>query len=70
MRAFVTATNTYPWHWSPQLVDEWLGDGRAVRGIKHTTVRNYQNALRLFCWTKQAGTDWSRYAPGDHSRRP
>lgn len=49
VRAFVTATNTYPWNWSPQLVDEWLGDGRAVRGIKHTTVRNYQNALRLFC---------------------
>jgi hypothetical protein len=49
VRAFVASSNTYPWNWSPQLVDEWLGDGRAVRGIKHTTVRNYQNAVRLFC---------------------
>lgn len=50
VRAFAAATNTYPWRWSPQMVDEWLGDGRAVRGIKHTTVRNYQQSVRLFCW--------------------
>jgi integrase/recombinase XerC len=37
VRAFVAAANTYypwhwhwHWHWQPQLVDEWLGDGRAV----------------------------------------
>jgi site-specific recombinase XerD len=30
-------------------VDEFFADLRAVQGRRHTTVRAYQNALRLFC---------------------
>ena len=38
-----------PWCWSAQLVDEWLGDLRAVRALKRKTLRNYQEAIRSFC---------------------
>ncbi|WP_244287361.1 site-specific integrase [Amycolatopsis rubida] len=49
VRAFVAFTNTFPWQWSAQLVDEWLGDLRSVRGLRRSTLRNYQTAVRLFC---------------------
>jgi integrase/recombinase XerC len=49
VRAFTAFTNTFPWAWTPQLVDEWLGDLRAVRGLRRATLRNYQTAVRLFC---------------------
>ena len=38
-----------PWEWSPQLADEWFTDIRAVRGNARSTLRSYQEALRLFC---------------------
>ena len=38
------------WLWSPQMVDEWLGDLRSVRNLRRTTLRNYQGAMRSFCF--------------------
>jgi integrase/recombinase XerC len=49
VRAFTAYTNTYPWHWSPQLVDEWLGDLVSVRKLRKSTLRNYQTSIRLMC---------------------
>jgi site-specific recombinase XerD len=49
VRAFVRHCDAFPWHWSHQLADEWFGDLRAVRHVKHSTMRSYQEAVRSFC---------------------
>lgn len=49
VRAFLASTNLYPWHWSAALVDERLGDLRAVRNLRRHTLRNYQTPVRLLC---------------------
>jgi integrase/recombinase XerC len=49
IRAFTSHVNSYPWQWLPQMVDEWCMDLRAVRRLRRSTVRGYQEALRLFC---------------------
>ncbi|MGW6602201.1 tyrosine-type recombinase/integrase [Streptomyces sp. NPDC055036] len=49
VRAFARHADCLPWDWSPALVDEWLGDLRSVRGLKRSTLRNYQGAIRTFC---------------------
>jgi len=38
-----------PWTWTPQQVDEWFTDMRAVRHLRRSTLRGYQEAVRLFC---------------------
>lgn len=49
VKAFARNADAYPWAWTPQLVDEWMGDLRGVRDLKRSTLRNYQDALRSFC---------------------
>jgi integrase/recombinase XerC len=49
VRAFAAHAQAYPWLWTAQLVDEWMTDLRAVRGVRASTLRGYQIALRLFC---------------------
>lgn len=49
VRAFAAHADTLPWGWSSQMADEWLGDLRAVRSLKRSTLRNYQNSISLFC---------------------
>jgi integrase/recombinase XerC len=49
VRAFARHADAFPWLWSPQMVDEWLGDLRSVRNLRRTTLRNYQGAIRSFC---------------------
>jgi hypothetical protein len=49
VRAFSRHADAFPWLWSAQLVDEWLGDRRAVGNLKRSTLRNYQEAVRSFC---------------------
>ena len=41
VRAFARHADAFPWAWRPQMVDEWLGDLRAVRGLRRSTIRNY-----------------------------
>ncbi len=31
------------------MVDEWLGDLRAVKGLRRSTIRNYALAVSGFC---------------------
>jgi hypothetical protein len=38
----VVASGAFPWHWSAQLIDKFLGDLRAVRNLKRSTLSNYQ----------------------------
>src|SRR5256714_6672684 len=49
VRAFTDHADCYPWAWTPQAVDEWCTDLRAVRGLRRSTLRAYQEAVRLFC---------------------
>jgi integrase/recombinase XerC len=49
VRGFVEHVNAYPWQWLAQMVDEWSMDLRGVRGLRRSTVRGYQEAVRLFC---------------------
>ncbi|SCG45674.1 tyrosine-type recombinase/integrase [Micromonospora zamorensis] len=49
IRAFAEHVNSYPWQWLPQMIDEWSTDLRAVRGLARSTLRGYQEAVRLFC---------------------
>jgi site-specific recombinase XerD len=49
IEAFVRHVDAFPWHWSAQMLDEWLGDLRAVRHLKRSTLRHYQEAVRRFC---------------------
>ena len=48
-RAFAAHADAFPWAWSAALLDEWLGDLRAVRGLRRSTLRGYQEAIRLLC---------------------
>jgi integrase/recombinase XerC len=49
VRAFAVHACAFPWQWTAQLADEWAGDLRGVRDCARSTVRNYQNAVSLFC---------------------
>nr|WTB04038.1 hypothetical protein OG546_07220 [Streptomyces antimycoticus] len=49
VRAFAAHADAFPWTWSSPLADEWFGDVRAVRGCVRSTLRGYQEAVRLFC---------------------
>ncbi|PSK67818.1 Tyrosine recombinase XerC [Micromonospora sp. MH33] len=49
VRAFAAHAQALPWRWTPQLVDEWCTDLRAVRRVRRSTLRGYQEAVRLFC---------------------
>jgi site-specific recombinase XerD len=45
---FLRFTDDYPWNWSPGDVEEWTSE-LVGRGLAHSTVRNYQIAVALFC---------------------
>ncbi|WP_237074086.1 tyrosine-type recombinase/integrase [Mycobacteroides abscessus] len=49
VRRFIGQTNEFPWSWSSSLVEEFFADLRGIKGRKQSTVRGYQNTLRLFC---------------------
>ena len=49
VRAFAAYVNAYPWHWTPAMVDEWLGDLRSLRDLKRSTIRSYAEAVHAFC---------------------
>jgi integrase len=59
LRAFAVHAEAWPWHWTPQLADEWFGDLRAVRGCARSTLRSYQDALRSFSqYVTDPAYDW------------
>jgi site-specific recombinase XerD len=49
VRAFAVHAGAEPWQWSAQMLDEWLGDLRGVRGLRRSTVRNYALSAAAFC---------------------
>lgn len=49
IRRFVADAGEYPWRWSAQLVDEWLGDQRSVHHLRQSTIRGKAISVRLFC---------------------
>jgi integrase/recombinase XerD len=61
VQRFIDYTNEYPWHWTPVIVEEFFGDLRSVQRRKQSTVRGYQNALRLFCsYVSDPDYGWDR----------
>ncbi|MFP5019150.1 tyrosine-type recombinase/integrase (plasmid) [Paenarthrobacter ureafaciens] len=48
VRRFVNHVNEFPWNWAPEHVEEYFGDLRSIRQLKHSTVRGYQSMLRRF----------------------
>jgi integrase/recombinase XerC len=67
IRRFVADVGEYPWRWSPQLVDEWLGDQRSVSHLRRSTIRGKAITIRMFCeylvddsygWTEEC---WERF---------
>ncbi|MFD0207510.1 MULTISPECIES: tyrosine-type recombinase/integrase [Saccharothrix] len=49
VRGFVEHVNAFPWQWSAAMVDEWCADLRGIKGVSRSSLRTYQQALRLFC---------------------
>ena len=49
IRGFAAHADAFPRAWTPQLLDDWMTDLRAVRGLRRSTLRGYQMAVRLFC---------------------
>lgn len=59
VEAFACHAGGFPWQWSPGAVDEWFADLRAVRHLKRSTLRSYQEALRGFCsYVTDPAYDW------------
>ena len=49
VRRFTEFAGEYPWNWTAAHVDEWSTALQAEYGRARSTIRGYQNALRLFC---------------------
>lgn len=49
IKAFMLQADAFPWMWSPQMVDEWMGDLRSVYSLRRFTLRDYQGSVRSFC---------------------
>ena len=77
VRAFTAHADAFPWLWTATMLDEWLGDLRAVRGLRRSTLRGYQEAIRMLClyltdpaygWTGRV-RDPVRHPPGPGGAR-
>jgi integrase len=49
VRAFTAHADAYPWAWQARMLDEWLGELRAVRGLRRSTIRGYAEQVAAFC---------------------
>ncbi|WP_007507678.1 tyrosine-type recombinase/integrase [Pseudofrankia saprophytica] len=45
VRRFQAASGSWPWTWTPAQLEGWVAAG----GWAHSTVRNYQGAVGMFC---------------------
>lgn len=60
VRAFTRHADAFPWTWTPQMIDEWMGDLRSVRNLRRSTLRNYQGTIRSFCdFITNPGYGWA-----------
>lgn len=49
VQAFMEHANAFPWQWTAPMVDEWCADLRSVHHLKRSSLRTYQQAVKLFC---------------------
>ncbi len=49
VRRFAAFTGEYPWRWQPADVEEWTVSLRRGGARAHSTLRNYQNTIAMFC---------------------
>jgi hypothetical protein len=61
VRAFTRHDDAFPWDWTAQMLDEWLGELRGIRGLARSTIRAYGLDVSLFCRyvTDPVGLDYS-----------
>jgi integrase/recombinase XerD len=61
VQRFLDYTNEFPWTWTPAMAEEFFSDLRAISRRKQSTVRGYQNTLRLFCsYVAKPDYGWDR----------
>ena len=61
MERFLAYTNEFPWTWTPVMAEEFFSDLRSISRRKQSTIRGYQNALRLFCsYVSHPDYGWDR----------
>src|ERR1039458_4980460 len=49
IRAFTRHADAFPWAWTSQMLDEWLGELRGIRGLARRTIRVYGLGVLPFC---------------------
>jgi integrase/recombinase XerD len=68
---FLEVTNEFPWTWTAVMAEEFFSDLRSVHGRKQSTIRGYQNALRLFCsYVSHPDYGWDRVCEQRFGARP
>ncbi len=61
VRRFVDHSQAFPWSWTPGHVDDFFGDLRSRRAVQRSTIRSYQNAVRMFCsYVSNPDYGWDR----------
>jgi integrase/recombinase XerC len=55
VQAFAGHADALPWEWRSQMVDEWLADLRALRGLRRSTIRNYKSVSRPAIISRRLG---------------
>jgi hypothetical protein len=45
---FLGYTNEFPWTWTAAMVEEFFSDLRSMSRRRQSTIRGYQNELRMF----------------------
>jgi integrase/recombinase XerC len=48
VRRFQSHAGEFPWQWTPAHLEDWTTDLRAERQLSHSTVRVYQQTVRMF----------------------
>jgi integrase/recombinase XerC len=49
VRRFAAFAGEYPWRWQPADVEDWTVSLRRGGAQAHSTLRNYQNTIAMFC---------------------
>jgi integrase/recombinase XerC len=49
VQALTEHANAFPWQWTAAMVDDWCADLRSVHHLKRSSLRTYQQAVKLFC---------------------
>lgn len=71
VRRFMDHSGEMPWRWTVQHVDEFFGDLRAENHLRQSTVRAYQNAVRVFCrYLIDPGYGWDALCEGLFGTHP